>query len=49
MYLVFFTGHIGRDEPFLLKYRGLKETIDKTQILLNLSALTYRKKKGSER
>jgi hypothetical protein len=44
MYLVFFTGHIGRDEPFLLKYRGLKETTDKTQILLNLSALTFSQK-----
>jgi hypothetical protein len=44
MYLVFFTGHIGRDEPFLLKYRGLKETKDKTQILLNLSALTFSQK-----
>jgi len=25
MYLVFFTGHIGKDEPFLLKYNAAEE------------------------
>ena len=40
MYLVFFTGHIGKDEPFLLKYNAAEEPNSEAQALSNISMLT---------